>query len=75
MNQNNYVVQSPIVGIYHEISEPIKIGEEVMPKQPLCFINTIPISIETTGEIEKIFCKNKEKVVQGTALFMVKTIN
>ncbi len=72
-NENDKSVESPLVGIYHNPKESIKIGDKVKKGTIVCLIEAMKLMNEITmpedGEITWCACAENDSVEFGQMLF------
>lgn len=81
IEDNSYIVKSPMVGVFYEASSPeaepfVKVGDRIEKGNTLCIIEAMKImneiECEESGEVMEIFVKNEEVVEYGQALMKIR---
>ncbi|NLX62184.1 MAG: acetyl-CoA carboxylase biotin carboxyl carrier protein [Tissierellia bacterium] len=83
LEENLYIVKSPMVGVYYQAPAPgedsfVKIGSMVEKGQTLCIIEAMKlmneIEAEVSGEVVDILVKNEDVVQYGQALMKIRRV-
>ena len=81
VEENLYIVKSPIVGTFYESSTPgseafVKVGSKISIGDTLCIVEAMKlmndIASDVDGEIVEILVENEEMVEYGQELFKVR---
>ncbi len=81
VEENLYLVKSPIVGTFYESSSPgkpvfVTIGQSVQRGQVLCIVEAMKlmneIESDVAGEVVKCLVRNGQPVEYGQALFAIR---
>ena len=84
VNENLYIVKSPIVGTFYAASAPdkepfVKVGNKVKKGDTLCIIEAMKlmneVESEVDGEVVEVCCKDGDMMEFESAIFKIRINN